>query len=504
MDKLKENHNNVFNFKYISVAIIVTLLNSFFYDSFIIMLLLVVIQSLILIRCLIHNQDVKYISYYIIFLSTSMESASYVGADVFYGFKEFRIAGVNLGVIFLLILLIKFVLNGEIQHPYKSKGYAGKFMKGVFILTPIGIFMGLFNLLMNDNDILIKMTSIGMFIDASYIFIFVSIEVIVIYTVIRCNIKDINEIKQSLVAIIISLAITLVTCMLLENYGNRGGLNSLQVSNIIMLLGCAIIIPFYQDYHKNEKIILVISTMIILVLGLMYNTNGKMIIIMAIIPVIIITILLKRKMYRTVILTLLSGIFIIYFTFNNILPSMCNNSLLLSTKLEQVSGMLSVDNEWFKNMPSSPKMRISQFLNITSEYIEKPWFIFTGKGYLGTIEDNLSLFGYVDEFAYSKWQIENALYHKMHETLNTFYLANGMIGIIFFLWVLKNIVSKIHKSPWMVIGGFWFVLFYAYSLTISIFGVTALIIAFMDIDYKEINYLNYKNGDKLVKNELSI
>ena len=239
MNKSEEYGVKVFNINYIIIASIVSLLNSLYYANFPIMCLLAAVQIFVLIRYLIKGQDVKYLCLYVIFLSTSMESALFVGVDKFYGFKEFKIASINLGVIFILLPFLKFMINGSIQNPFKTKGYTGVFIKGVYILTPAAFFMGLFCLLINDNNILSKITSFSMFIDASYIFILVAIEVIVIYTIVKHNLKEINEIKQCLLAIIVSLAVTLVSSLLLGNYGNRGGLPSLQVSNIIMLLICA-------------------------------------------------------------------------------------------------------------------------------------------------------------------------------------------------------------------------------------------------------------------------
>ncbi|MGG1312891.1 hypothetical protein [Cohnella laeviribosi] len=498
---ISEKHNgNIFNVKYIIIAIVVSLLNSFYYDNFAIMLFLTVIQSLVLIKCLMLGQDVKYLCYYIIFLSTSLESATFVGTDVFYGFKAFRIAGVNLGAIFILLPLIKLVLTGKLQHPFRSKGFIGKFIKGVYIITPIAFIMGLFNLLINDNNIQESITNIGMFVDASYIFLFVAAEAIVIYTIIKLNINRIDEIKQCLLAIVISLSINLVTSLLFQNYGNRGGLDSLQVSNIIMLLFCTILLPFYSDYKKHEKIILAIITGTIFLLGITYNTNGKMLIVAMIIPILILTIQLRKKMYMISWFTFMGILFIVYFTVNIIIPRLSSNNFLLSTKLDQATSMFLFGNGWLENMPSSPKIRISQFLNITIEYFKKPWFFLEGKGYLGTIKDHLSLFTDVDEFTYSKWQIENGLYYVLHETLNTLYLTNGLIGLIFFFWMFKIIATKIHKSPWIMIGGIWFVFFYAYSITISIIGITSLIIGLMDLDIERNDFQKTNNQSILQKN----
>lgn len=477
------HRESVFSINYIILAVVVSLLNSFFYNSLSIMLILAIVQSFVLIKCLIKDQDIKYLSLYIIFLVTSMESAAFVGVDVFYGFMEFKIAGINLAIFFLILLLIKLLLKGRIINPYKSKDNIGKFLFGVYILTPIAFFMGLFNLLINENDVASRI-NIGIYIDAIYIFIFVALEVIVIITVVLNNKSDVYKLKQTLMAIIISLAVTLLFSLVFQNFGNRGGLPSLQVSNIIMLLICSITLPFYKNFNKIEKIVLTFASLIILLLGIIYNTNGKMIIISIFIPLIIVLILIRNGKYKTTLMTLLVGILSIFIITNIIVPTMANKSYLFSTKLEQSNSLFQFGDGWYENMPRSPKMRISQFLNISYEYYENPWYLLTGKGFLGTTEDHLSLFGAVDEFDYSKWQIENGLYYKMHETLNTFYLTSGLIGLLFFTYMLFVIIKNLHHSPWIMIGGIWFVFFYGYSITISIFGVTALIIGLFDLSKK--------------------
>lgn len=480
---LKRNENNyehLFSSKHIALATIISLLNSFFYDNFPVMILLVIIESILLLKTIIKKQYMKYLCYYMIFLSTSMESATFVGTEAFYGFKNFKIAGINLGAIFLVLLLVVLLSNGTFNKIFKIRGKIAYFVKGAITLTCLALFMGLVSILINDNSISQKMSGMMMFIDSAYIYFFVAFEIIVITVIIENNKGNTMEIKRTLMALIISLSITLIFSLILENYGNRGGLPSLQVSNLIMLLIASIVIPFYKVI--NKKVCIGMASVVILVLGLIYNTNGKMIIIAMLLPIIIMAILVRNKKYKLALFLVFISFFLILVLNNMIIPIIKTSSPLFAIKLEQATSLLSFwKKDWLLNMPDSPKIRIAQFMNITAEYLNKPGYLVLGKGYMGTIQDHLNMFSNINEFTYSEWELNNNLYYMMHETLNNLYLTNGLLGVLYFAFVLRVIISNIIKSPWIVLGGLWFVLFYSYSLTISIFGASAFIVGLYDI-----------------------
>ncbi|WP_282020648.1 hypothetical protein [Planomicrobium okeanokoites] len=480
------NKNKNISLEFIMIAIIVSIINSFFYESFAVMTVLTMIEVLVLLKLFFNNQDLKYLGYYMIFLSTSLESAAFVGVDEFYGFKNFRIAGVNLGVVFLLLIFFKLLFNGSINELFRLKGTIKKFTIWILTITTIAFFVGLVHLLFNDNNVATNINSFNMFIEASYIFILVLLEVLVIVTIIHSNTKEIYIIKQFLFALVIAIAVTMLSSYIFGNYGNRGGIESLQISNLVMLLICSILLPLYQEFNKLEKILLTFSGIVIFLLALIFNTNGKMIIVAVLVPFIILGILLRSGRYKTLIITTLGSIILAIPIFTILLPYVVSVNLLFAIKFEQVtSAFLFWKDDWFSTMPASPKTRISQFLNIVAEYFNKPWSLLTGKGYLGTIRDNLNIFGPLTEFEYSKWELDNKSYFRLHETFNTLLLTNGLIGLLFFLWMIKVILTKIHLSPWLMVGGLWFILFYAYSVTISIFGVVCLIVGLIDIEVQK-------------------
>jgi hypothetical protein len=471
------------NYMILLIAIIVSLLNSFYYENYIIMLALVFCELVVLLYEIARKNYTRFLSYFIIFLGTSLESPAFVGVENFYGFKNFKVAGINIAAIVLIFIFIVLIKRGQLNYIFKTKGKLLIFIKGATLLTFIGVFIGLFAILINDNNVATNMTGFSMFINASYMFIFVLIEIIVISTIININPIKIIELKDTLVALIISTAITMIASLVFKNFGNRGGLDSLQVSNLVMLLTTSIVLPFFTVKNRIEWLIITLSSVTIFTLGIFYNTNGKMLIIAALMPIVIMTILVKKKKYveaLTIVFFTVSGSI---FLFYSLLPKIRLINPLFSIKFDQAISILFFwrDN-WLVNMPDSPRIRIAQFLNISIEYMKKPYFLVFGKGFMGTIRDHLNLFGRIDEFSYSIWELNNQTFYIMHETLNTLFLTNGLLGIIFIFKIFIYIMNNLYKSPWIIIGGVWFLLFYSYSVTISIYGVTALIIGLFDLN----------------------
>ena len=126
-------------------------------------------------------------------------------------------------------------------------------------------------------------------------------------------------------------------------------------------------------------------------------------------------------------------------------------------------------------------MRIAEFLNIAEEYLRKPWYALFGKGFCGTIKDHLGLFEDLSEFSFSKWELELGAYYSLHESINCFFLVGGVFGLYTLLSLLWKTYRFIDKSPWLVFGFMWILLFYNYHLTIGIYGITSLIVGLEDV-----------------------
>ena len=69
----------------------------------------------------------------------------------------------------------------------------------------------------------------------------------------------------------------------------------------------------------------------------------------------------------------------------------------------------------------------------------------------------------------------------LHESLNTVFLKFGILGLIFWGFLLLKFCSNFNKSPWLILGGLWFLFFWGYSPALMSIGLSSLIIGMGDV-----------------------
>lgn len=483
----------VLNLRIIVFCCLLGILNSFFFGNQALMLGLCLIEIAILFYDFFRKNYEAYLCHYLVFLCFSMESATFVGTNQFYGFKNFRIAGLNVAIWMLLPLILMAIINwGFIKR--RIGRLQRTIINSLAIFTLSGFLMGIITYLADDNGFSSQSGSFGVFIDAYYTYLLPFLELLAVSWVV-CYVGRTKKIKQYLYASIIAMAVVFLACFIMGNYGNRGGLASLQVSDLYFLLVTALVLAVYPNFKRTNKVLLCVSALVILVLSLMFNASGKIVITTVLIPVLML-IIVKRQGYaaKTILAIVFASVCVIIVA-TVFLPKLAQNNLLLSTKLNQATAMFSFSGgNWLENMASSPKMRITEFMNIGAEYFRKPWYAFWGKGFAGTIKDNLNLFDDLTEFSFSKWELNLGAFYTMHESINCFFLVGGICGLICIVRILGGLYKNIHKSPWLLFGFFWILLFYNYHMTIAIYGIVSLVVGLYDLkpnieDYgQELNY----------------
>ena len=479
--RIVSNSKHILSVKIIILAAVIGLINSFFYGNLMIMMALCALEVFILLYCLIKNDDLHYLCFYLIFLCFSMESETFVGTSIFYGFKNFRIAGLNLSMWMLCPLILKSILGLQ-----SSKKYMGSVHKAILnrisFFTILGSLMGILTYLSNDNGFMMAKGSFSILFSTYYAYIVPFLEVLVASYVVVQNADRIQIIKQYLFSCIIALSIVFIACLVLGNYGNRGGLMSLQVSDIYFLLVSSLALLVYPQFDKKTRSCLLFSSLIILILSLAYNTSGKIVITTILTPIAMIVIMAKQGSSTKTLVMVGVAVFGLIIASQIIFPYLMSSSRLFAIKFEQASDMFSFGSgDWLRNMASSPKMRITEFMNIAAEYVLKPWYAIFGKGFVGTIKDNLHLFDELSTFAFSEWELHLRAYFSMHESVNCFFLVGGISGLYIIFSISLKIFSNIHKSPWLVFGFMWILLFYNYHMSIAIYGVIALAVGLQDV-----------------------
>lgn len=468
------------NVRYILVTTTIGLLNSFLYDNFPIMAALCVVEVLILLLSLVRRNYVNYVCYYLIFLTFSMESGNFVGVDAFYGFKNFRVAGANVAVWMLLPLLCCSIkdlktlrlLSGDLLSELLSK---------LSFFTISGALMGILVYAIDDYGFSSKTGSLKEMINSYYAYLLPFISIVVVSWALLKDSANLPKARQYLFSCIPATAIVFIACMAFGNYGNRMGVASLQVSEIYFLLIASLVLISYKNFDKKEKIIIIISGAIIAVLSLMFNASGKIIIILIFVPIVWLYILKKLGRTTAIALYIVLAFCVLVFVPQFELTILGSDNMVLQSKMEDVSGLMNFgSNNWLMQIPASPRMRITEFMNVGYEYWLHPWYVIFGKGFCGCIQDSLGLFSFLDESAFSIWELELGAYKGMHESFNTFFLVGGITGLYILFSLIGKIYRRMYISPWLMFGGLWLFLFYGYHMNVSIFGITSLVVGLIE------------------------
>ncbi|ETI69195.1 hypothetical protein [Neobacillus vireti] len=476
--------NSKSNIKLIVLACIISSLNVIFLKSFSASLIIVVLESLILGYYFLKGDITNYLGCYLVFLTLSFEYEYIVGGAAFYGFKNFRILGLNLGIIFLLPIVIKLVFKKinvskfTLKHPNLFL-----YVQLILIMSTTGVFIGLINFLTNDNNILSMNNSVVLFVGNVYqgalfpLLIILSFMYIVLFEENKIIVL-VDYISAILIGSVFAMVISLVT----NNMGYYGGVVTLLSPMVNAFITFLILFLLFRGRIKSSGIIF-LAYLIGLYLLFIYNASGKLFLLTLFSLATTIPILVKQKKIKaTVVLIMMLpvvgiGVFLLFNT-------LMKDNLLFTIKLDQAIKMLNLfDPNWFNNMPSSPKIRISEFINIIIEYAEKPWYLLFGKGYLGTVRDHIETFnGSLGAFSDSQWV--NGSFYAMHTSLNTLFLTHGLFGLVVLFSVVKLAWKKLIYSPLGTIGSIWFLVYYGYSITLSSFGLICLLIALYEIDNK--------------------
>ena len=210
---------------------------------------------------------------------------------------------------------------------------------------------------------------------------------------------------------------------------------------------------------------------------IIYNTNGKLIMLFVIVMSIFIVLsFINNDMFAKSVSVAI--VFVLIFGPTNIYSSTAIKPLY-NAKLKVVIGLINIfQKNWLENVPQSSRVRIEEFRNVYIEFMKKPWIIITGKGYLGSIKDYTGYITNLNTYDGLCSEIEwtHKTFFNLHE-ITSYILTYGALGILFCINFLQTVIIHLVKENniWILIGAYWFILFYGYSLTISTFSIAALL-----------------------------
>ncbi len=479
------------------LSIIVGITNNFFSQNWYVMIGLVVLEMFILAYHAVLKRYDKFILMFVLFLSSSLENSAFVNRNlVDYGFKSFKIFGVNLSVYVLIIFTLIFLANiGNIViSKYKP---LRNLQIGSLLLIPVGLMAGAVSIISNYNGITRYNGFLTAYLRWGYTYAMIALEVFVFSQVIY-RAKSLQVFKNYLLYIALGQICAAVLSSLLQNYYYVYGEISGRIAPVTIIhLTYLILFPIYKDYKKNEKYVILLLAVLNIITTIMF-AGGQFILMMAVSPLVLAIILyedrrIKRLLLYSIICITIAGI-AIPLIFSFMLD--CSDNAKVFEELSDVASLLEFWKEgWIQNIHHSPKVRVAEVINIVYQYIKAPWSAFFGRGFLGTYTDELGLLDIVVSADYQEWERNLKIYSSVHESFTQFLLYFGLYGAVFYINTMKNIIVNLSKSPWLLIGLVWFGLHFAFSMAAISYGALCLVVGFYDaLQHTKRKVLNEENS----------
>ena len=449
------------------------LLGLIFYNNAAVMYSLIGLESFMLILTLSLGKNDIFLCLLMIWTTMSQEFAYFLGTSeeviTLYSFKESRILGINLVLIFISLFFAKIVLFSKSNFSFQLSKLSLSYIRLLFIMTVFAIITGALCILCNDNDIA-EITDVWFsFAQESSYIIYIMLFSYCIFFVLSVYGSELVE--KTLVCIMICNLIVPLIANIAGISGKYGGQDLYLTLSSYILCILIVILPAYQKYQsKLIPYFLLAAVTIIYPLFFMSIAFGKLLIIFLMGILFFLYMRSKKNALWFIIsciviiaAVVLWGILIAYLTDNN---------SLFSYKYRQILSLISIWNQgWYEEMLPSPKVRVTEFANIVVEYIRKPWFLFTGKGILGSVKDYMHEIPLFNLAVYSYEEFVVQSYYGMHESINIFFLQSGILGLFFLYQNFRIFLCSLRLNPWIVIGCVWLLLLWGYSVTRSTFGV---------------------------------
>lgn len=471
---------------YIVPAFLIAIVNILFLQLIVISALLVGLEILVLLFYLYKMDIEKYVCWLLVFLATSIEFQVLVSGDAnaeIYNFKTFRLFGFNLSLIFVTLPFFLMVLVNLYRGIFKLK--PSKILTAMLLLLLLmvdGVTMGVVNLAVDDNGIRGLSDWPGLFLGEIYLGSWPIILFCLTYYALVHSKQRGTEMEKALVAVFFSNCTAPLLPAMAGVTGSYGTHEYMLVSSSAMLTPFLVLLPAYNRYSKTA-----VSFFVLFVLGcvlpmiLFSYVSGKHILILGLIPVIYLLIQIKKKNLKTreiVFVVTLAAIIFSAFSFMQ-----KSKGSLFESKFNEVVSLVEVWRPDYANsLEPSSGFRIFEAINLFIEYQNKPGQVVLGKGYMGSVHDYISSFGWDPSGAFPIEQFDNQTFYQLHE-ITGYLLRYGILGIVVWFFILKLTLANIANNPWVVIGCYWFLLFFGFSQTISVFGVISLAYGLFLVDH---------------------
>lgn len=463
-------------FFYVTISVITSL----FFQNKYIAIAIGVIETFILFFCAIFKTTDKTILYLLFFQSTVIENSLFAlgTKDV----KIYHVASLPLvrvyHILFLIILLLVKSLPcnkwDKIKFSLKEKHIR------YIILWICAFCVSVITFFLDDN----KVRSVWGLTRYIIVDAYNTLWLVGVFAIVYKNLSIKEKFKKQLeilfVGILKGSTISAVILVLLGNVRILENGESMYLICPLIFYWAPALLLFYI---KEKKISYVIYGIIAIILQIKYTvgipgtwwiTTG--VISLVFVLKIFLNIPSAKKFGQSFGVVLFIGCIGVLFTVLLFAGEIAGSNNYVMYKLSTVKKIFLFTSDasvWLYNLGKSVGTRVEEFINVIIEYINKPMYLFTGKGFGGTIQHYWGVFSWDYENAFTEVQRINGSYSNFHTGAVEMMINFGISGFFFVVrWIFELIGAAKEKkeNPWIIIGTLYMLLFFScyWSMVICI------------------------------------
>lgn len=422
----------------------------------------------------------------VVISATSFEVPSFINPFISEVFSVFNLPFIGAWgfLILVLITLYKLIINSKTREKSKDKTLRLLINFSIYLIVS-GLIIGAITFFINENN-LPSDISIGFFRN-DFSKYFTSCLLIIIFAL-KC-IEDKNfpsALKIILFNTLVSLIIGALFSVVIGLHGFYGD-EKVILMPLSFFFSTCILLFFFSSKDKRERIFIIILSAISFYLQFSFPNalGGK-----SWFLVVFLLFLLYFNYFTKSIKIIIAVVILLFIASLNVqglsIGNKYNKDGLIERKITELESVLAITRpNYYQQIEESPKARIDEFLNVLIDYNQNPLYSIFGKGFGGTVKDHLRVFGNFRASFFSDDEYRFGAFSFLHETINVLLLKFGFVGLIFFVFLLFELMKNGFKSPWAVIGFLWIFFFLGYTFSLGIFGMGALVLGLFDNQIKK-------------------
>ena len=466
--------------KYVFICFVTLLsfLNIYGTQSYIVSLLLTVMEYFIVYYYLIKGNLFHAFVAYVLFLSTALEKNELIYYDGVMSFHRFNFF--DPGLVFKITGIIIFLLLYEKNHgfPYFNKDVQ-RFKKWLFILTTTGLFSMFITMAFDDHKIMSNGYPIFSYVNVVLSY-FALLSVFYSAIIVCSNQKWREELCNYSIWILAGVAISTIISILM-GYNGWYGIEYKTMLAPLLAGFTPCLLLFVKDKSYFDGFLLITITLVVIFLAFRYPTpiGSKWYLIIAVSTIYLLySYFPHNNKYLFVVLAVILLMFVPYIS--NLLSSLMASDDFNNWKFNQAMGLLDIFSApsieyWFLGLDESARFRFDEPINIAIEYYNEPAYALLGKGFGGTTLHYTPFCDWNVLSAFGDMEQKLGAYSNMHETFASVFLRHGILGVVFFVDVMIMLFKRIQHSPFTIWAIIWFFFYWSYGGSFRLGAVVCVI-----------------------------